>query len=67
MASYTREIKEIVNALYKLGWRIRYNGRHYVVFPLDKAIRPCSFSATPSDFRAILNIKSDLKKRGVSL
>lgn len=64
-----QEIRRIIRVLddsaLNPGWRVvlQSNG-HHLAFPPDKSIRAISIPGTPSDHRALLNLKSQLKRAG---
>lgn len=58
-----KDIKLLVRDLEANGWTIR-DGKHYVAKPPDKSMEIVTFSKTPSDNRAWLNILAQLRKSG---
>lgn len=61
MTKYTqnKDVNQIVKQLVKDGWVFSINGHCRVTHPSGKYV---TFSFTPSDGRAVLNFKSDIKK-----
>lgn len=66
MSARVKEINEIVDSLIEQGWRVE-RGKHLCAYPPDPAYRMVYFASTPSDNRAIKNIKSDLRRSGAKL
>lgn len=67
-ADYRRAVEDTVLAVAKQGWKVRLSGRtHWRLCPQDKQYAVQFISFTPSDFRAIKNIRSQLRKAGAKL
>ncbi len=69
MADYKRDVSEIIRELMRQGWRIRKN-KHWVVYPplhLNSNRRCVVLASSPSDRRAMLNVRSELRKAGAKL
>jgi len=62
---YRNEIKKIIIELRRQGWRIESN-KHWHAYPPNPSKRMVSFASTPSDHRAIMNIKHDLRRQGAN-
>ena len=64
-----KEISTLVNAAEKAGWKVRKNSRggHIMFYPPDKSKEVITVSSSPSDYRAIVNIRRDLKKAGLKI
>lgn len=60
-----REVDALVAAAVLNGWRCRSTGKHYVLRGPDG--QTVTVSKTPSDFRAVRNIRADLRRAGVPL
>ena len=58
-----KEIKLIVKELKSVGYEVKLNKGHYKILQNNKTI--LSFAGTPSDSRAIKNIRSDIRKRKI--
>jgi len=63
----TKDLKPIIKALLTQGWRVELKGSHYRAYPSDPTVESVTFSVTPSDHRALKNIKADLKRHGAIL
>lgn len=59
-----REVDELVATAVLQGWTSRSGGKHYVLRSPD-GVSTVTVSKTPSDFRAVLNIRADLRRAGV--
>lgn len=57
-------IKELLKELYRQNFRVRFNSKHYVMYPPNKTKSVITISASPSDNNAVRAIESDLKKVG---
>lgn len=64
-ASYAKDVRRIVEELETRGWRIVKN-KHWKAYAPDGS-SPVCMAVTPSDRRALLNIRSVLRRRGVEL
>lgn len=61
-------MEDMVLAVAKQGWAVSISGRtHWRLCPIDKQYPVQFISFTPSDFRAIKNIRSQLRKAGAQL
>ena len=66
--SLQREAREIVKALKHLGWSVRTTtSNHYKALAPDKTIPIIIIPKTPSDHRSLKNLKSVLRRHGVSV
>ena len=55
--------KEITRRLTELGWTVTVcNNGHYRAIPPFASPKPLFISLTPSDHRAEMNIKGDIKR-----
>ena len=63
MAKYSasREIDTLVKELISNGWVPQKKKRHWQIVPPDGG-KPCTIPKTPSDGRAYLNFKCDVKR-----
>ena len=60
-----KDLRVIIEALIEQGWRFEKSGSgHIKGFPPDKTMPMVTMAATPSDHRAIKNIKSYIRKSG---
>lgn len=60
------DIHQIVQRLRRLGWDVVLKpGGHYAAKGPERAL--CHFSCTPSDSRAVSNIKSQLRRLGADI
>ncbi len=67
-ADYRYLVLEIVRQLQYQGWTVTISGgTHWRACPVDKRYPVQFFSFTPSDHRAIKNIRSQLRKAGAML
>lgn len=67
-SSYRKEVEVLVSKLRAQGWECHISGRtHWRLCPVSKQYAVQFISFTPSDFRAIKNIKSQLRKAGAIL
>lgn len=66
--SYTREVKELVKTLRKLGWTVTLRrAGHYQARSPDKRIPLITFAATPSCSHACKNMRALFRRHGVPL
>lgn len=66
--SYRKEVEVIVATLRSQGWECHISGKtHWRLCPMDNKYPVQFISFTPSDFRAIKNIRSQLRKAGANL
>lgn len=61
------ELEDLKREAIRQGWRIVQGRRHLKWYPADQDMPFVVTSATPSDHRAIRNIRSDLKRSGLKL
>jgi hypothetical protein len=68
MNDLKRSVNEIIGELIRQGWRIR-QGRsmHHTAFPPDPSKPVVVISSSPSDFRALYRIRSDLRRSGANI
>ncbi len=67
-ADYRRQVQLIVHTLIQQGWAVSVSGRtHWRACPPNKQVPVQFFSFTPSDHRAIKNIRSQLRKAGAQI
>lgn len=67
-ADYRRQVQAIVEMVIRQGWAVSLSGRtHWRLCPADKRYAVQFISFTPSDHRAIKNIKCQLRKAGAIL
>lgn len=67
-ADHRREVQRIVERLAQQGWAVSISGHsHWRLCPQDKQYAVQFVSFTPSDYRAIKNIRSQLRKAGAQL
>jgi hypothetical protein len=62
-----REIKALVAKLEAQGWRIEDGGKHIKAYPPDRTKPIVTLARTPSDYRAIKNAVSQLRRSGADL
>ena len=56
----------LIEAAVKQGFALDYTaGRHPRLTPRDKTKRPCTFSGTPGDVKAVRNFLSCLRQSGL--
>lgn len=67
-ADLKRQVELIVETVGKQGWKVALSGTgHWRLCPQDKRFPVQFISYTPSDARAIKNIRAQLKKAGAKL
>lgn len=59
--SNSREIDTLVKQLVGEGWKPIKKKRHWQIVPPDGG-KPCTIPTTPSDGRAYLNFRCDIKR-----
>lgn len=60
------DIREIISITKRQGWAIKKGKKHYrLTPPMDNQSGTQIISATPSDYRAIENIRAQLRRAGV--
>lgn len=64
MAGAKKELKEIVKAADKQGWRVRTRKSGHLTFYAPDGINMVTTGGTPSDHRAIDNLVSKLRSYG---
>lgn len=64
MANPQKEIKEIVKAAEEQGWRVKATKRGHLMFFAPDGINKVTAGGTPSDYRALANLLSDLRRYG---
>lgn len=62
---HTKAMGSIVALAEANGWRVERRRKATLMYPADKALSPVVVHATPSDGRAIRNLLSELRKRGL--
>jgi len=61
-----KELKELVKKAGEQGWRVEMRSSgHLMFFPPDKSLSPITSGGTPSDHRALKNLKAMLKRSGL--
>lgn len=64
----TDDIYELVELAVRQGWHVdKTNKGHWRFRPLDPAMPIVFFSGTPSDWRAIRNFQTKLRRAGLQL
>ncbi len=62
------EWASIVDAALNAGWRREtLRGGHYRLTPPDRGKPAVVYSGTPSDWRAIMNLRADLRRSGLAI
>jgi len=61
------ETRKIARQLLSLGWRVTKKRKHYQAIPPDPSKPLVHFGDSISDYRAVENIKSRLRKSGIDL
>lgn len=64
--SSNKDIHQFIQKLIKLGWIFNRRSKHSEIWSPDKKQR-LFISVSPSDKRAYMKLKSNLKKRGFVL
>lgn len=60
-----KDLRVIIEALLDQGWRIeKGNGGHIKAYPPDKTMPIVVMASTPSDARAIKNIRAMVRRSG---
>lgn len=63
-----KHLRKIIKKAKKQGWLVeRTKNSHVKFIPKDKSQRPVYTGSTPSDKRALLNLKKDLERSGLKL
>lgn len=63
-----RHLRDIVKVALAAGWTYDVTrGGHPRLTPPDKSLSPVISGGTPSDHRALRNLKSDLRRRGLDI
>lgn len=65
MADSKKDVKEIIALCRENGWTVRQS-KHWVVTPPRIGARPVFIGSTPSDHRAIYNIRARLRRAGAT-
>lgn len=67
-ASAKREIKDLIRIALDQGWRVeQLRSGHWRFLPADTNVRAVVTGGTPSDPRAVKNLRSDLRRSGLKL
>lgn len=62
------ELKAIIKTAETAGWTVtRTKGNHVRFLPTDKTQSPIISSGTPSDWRSLKNLTSQLRRAGLAL
>lgn len=62
------DIKDIVKAAGKQGWTIeRTKGNHIKLTPPDPTMSQVILPGTPSDWRSLKNVTSQLRRAGLKI
>lgn len=61
-----KDIDRMIHQMVHEGWRFHHGGKH------GRLIHPCgrptlTVAKSPSDYRSLLNLRSDLRKAALSL
>jgi hypothetical protein len=69
MIKYTnnKDINEMIAKVVEQGWEVRPGKGHVKVCPPDKTLSCVTVASTPSDHRAIKNMRAEFRKRGAQL
>lgn len=62
-----KDINEMLAKLDQQGWRLVEGNGIIKCYGPDKALSPVTVHQTPSDHRAIKNLRSEFRKRGAIL
>lgn len=62
-----KEVKEILDALAKQGWRIERGGKHHKAYPPDRGKPMVTIPTTPGGGRWKQNVVARLRKSGADL
>lgn len=62
----TKDVKELIASVEKQGWLLIRDRKHYIARSPD-GVTQVAFAKTPSDHRAIRNVKATFKRHGVQL
>lgn len=60
-----KDVKRILREAERQGWRIEQGGKHIKAYPPDPSQSMVTIAQTASDKRAIKNVLSEMRKRGV--
>ena len=58
----SKDVNTYLNSLFEIGWKYTSFGKHIKLFPSNNSSRFVLISKTPSDRRALLNIKQSVRK-----
>jgi predicted RNA binding protein YcfA (HicA-like mRNA interferase family) len=63
------DLRKIIKVARSQGWRVEQSpgSSHWMFYPPDKDNGLVTVSSSPSDRRAMINIKRDLRKAGLVL
>lgn len=64
MASAKKELKEIVKAAEKQGWRVKTLKSGHLMFFAPDGVNKTTTGGTPSDHRAVNNLLAELRRYG---
>jgi hypothetical protein len=68
MPKFSKDIDDIVRTAVKAGWRVEQShGKHKVLFPPDPNQAQVVMPISISDYRAVKNLKSQLRKSGLQI
>lgn len=65
MADCKKDVRQIIELCQQHGWRVRH-GKHWIVYSPIAGKRPVFIGSTPSDHRALLNIRARLRRAGAT-
>jgi len=63
----SKEINEMLAKVESQGWRIEKGKNHIKAIPADKTRPIVVLAATPSDHRAVMNVRAQLRRSGAVL
>lgn len=61
------EINDLIDTVVEQGWRVEKGRKHVKVYPPDKSRPIVTIPSTPSDRRAVANVRSQLRRSGAVL
>lgn len=67
MASIGKELNKLFTEIEAQGGRIKPTKKGHMIYPPDPDRNPVSVHRTPSDHRAMLNLRAELRRAGFNL
>lgn len=62
-----KELHPLIDAARDQGWRVQVTSNGHLKFlPKDRSVSPVFGPSTPSDYRSVKNVRTKLRKAGLS-